>query len=441
MTGNRNIVVMPIETTARELLPKLYLAARFAEQGFISYLGAKSLVNEVALRSRSAIFLDKGYHSSVSEPQYAKLRDAGCLVVGLDEENGVDFKDFHMLNVRMPDQLFAIVDHFFVWGTAQYDHLKANRPSFDAAKVTVTGHPRFDLLKPPFLAMYREKAEALRRRYGPFVLLNTNTKYGNNINGRDFIIENYGSRVKGLMERLAYDDRRLESNIELARRLADETSFNVLIRPHPEEDIAVYHRTFAGNDKVTAIFDDTPIYWLLAADIVIHNHSTTGLEAAMLGKTPIAFSPQDVDPGFVPWLPVACSLQIKSVEEILELARKDVQSWPTAPDISDSLRDFFSFGSDAAGAVVAAVMTLARSHPSPMRAPAIEGYLLRLKARSYLQRLKGGATMSVLARNKLRDLRPEVVAERIAAIQAQAPSMMGLQIDTIHPHLYRIRSA
>ena len=438
MTHRRDTVAIPIETTARELLPKLYLAIRLADAGFTSYIGMKSLVSDVAVKSGHAIYLDKGYHSGVSEKQYAKLREAGCLIVDLDEENGVDFRDFHMLNVRMPDSLFGQVDQVLVWGEAQYVHLSKNRPSFDAAKVSVTGHPRFDLLKPKYRGLYAQKAEQLAQQYGPFILLNTNTKYGNNMNGRDFIIQNYGTRVKGLMERLEYDDRRLESNVSLARRLAEETPFNVVLRPHPEEDISVYHEIFAEHPKVFPIYDDTPIYWLLAADFVIHNHSTTGLESAMLGKTPISFSPLQVDEGFIPWIPVACSLQMTDESEVVDFALRRPEERPEAPDISDILESFFSYERESAGLVVDAIRRLAESKPAERPHRSLGGHHRRLQAKSLLQKLKGGVTMSDLARNKLRDLQPPIVKARFEALLREMPVTRGVELKTLHPLLFKI---
>lgn len=438
MKRRRDTIVMPIETTARELLPKLFLAIKFAEAGFVSYLGLKSMTHEVAVRSGRAIYLDKGYHPGVSEQQYEKLRRAGCLIVNLDEENGVDFKDFHMLNVRMPDQLFSLVDHILVWGQAQYDHLRAHRPSFDPNRISVTGHPRFDLLKSSFRGLYAEKVRQLEARYGPFILLNTNTKFGNNINGRDFIIENYGSRVKGLLERLEYDDQRLESNMNLARRLAEETRFNVVLRPHPEEDISVYHQTFADQPKIHPIYDDTPVYWLLAADLVIHNHSTTGLEAALLGKTPISFSPLAVDEGFVPWIPIACSLQVTSETEVIDFARKHKSQWQPAPDIGDILENFFSYERSAGDQVVEVIERLAESELCDGVGRGLSGYLAKLKIKGLLRGLKGDAAMGALARNKLRDLTPSTVNARFAELLAQGIASRSVGLEALHPLLYRI---
>ncbi len=438
MKEQRDIVVMPVETTARELLPKLYLAIKLAEQGFVSYLGMKSMVTEVAVRSGKAIYLDKGYHSGVSESVFAKLRHADCLIIDLDEENGVDFKDFHMLNTRMPDQLFSLVDQILVWGEAQYAHLRENRASFDSSRITVTGHPRFDLVKPEFRGLYTEKVDRLRRQYGAFVLFNTNTKFGNNINGRAFIIENYLSRVKGLMERLEYDDRRLEANVHLVRRLAEETAFSVVVRPHPEENIETYREIFAGVPGVHVVYEGAPIDWLLASEHVIHNHSTTGLEAAMLGKVPISYSPIEVDLEFVPWLPIACSLNLTSADEVVDLIGKDRAAWPELPNVGAFLQSFFSYDQPAAPLVVEAVKRLAEANPAGSAGKGLAAYLVKLKAKGVLQRFKGDAAISALARNKLNDLKPPVVKQRFAELLAQGVAARPVRLETLHPLLYRV---
>jgi len=40
--------------------------------------------------------------------------------------------------------------------------------------IIVTGNPRIDLLRPELREFYRPEAEALRERYGNFILINTN---------------------------------------------------------------------------------------------------------------------------------------------------------------------------------------------------------------------------------------------------------------------------
>lgn len=438
MNVRRDMIMMPIETTARELIPKLFLAIRLAEAGFVSYLGMKSLVQETAVRSGKAIYIDKGYHSGKSDPLFSRLREAGCLIIDLDEENGVDFKDFHMLNVRMPDQLFSLVDHVLVWGRAQYDHLRENRASFDASRVSITGHPRFDLIKPEFHGLYTDGVGRLRQQYGPFVLLNTNTKFGNNMNGRAFIIEQYRSRVKGLIERLQYDDQRLEANIRLVRRLARETPYAVVVRPHPEENMDTYREAFADSPQVHVVYDGSPIHWLLACELVIHNHSTTGLEAAMLGKIPVSFSPIEVDIEFVPWLPIACSLNMTAENEVVELISRDRQSWPQPPDVSDLLQSYFSYDRCASELVVEVIRRLAESKPSTGSDRGLRPYLAKLKAKGLLQRLKGGAAMDALARKKLNELEPAIVKRRFAELLAQGAASRRVSLDVLHPLLYRV---
>ena len=53
------------------------------------------------------------------------------------------------------------------------------------ARIFETGNPRFDLLRPGLRELYRPDAEALRARFGDFILINTNFARYNHYFGRD----------------------------------------------------------------------------------------------------------------------------------------------------------------------------------------------------------------------------------------------------------------
>ena len=195
----------------------------------------------------------------------------------------------------MPYAFFEQMDLVMLWGIRQYRYLSEKRVDFAQARVAITGHPRFDLLKEKKRDLYRDKVEALNRKFGDFILFNTNSKYSNNINGRDAVLANYGGRVRGLEQRLEYDDQRLALNISLIKKISKGLGQAVVIRPHPEESIDVYRETFADFPNVHAIYEDSALYWILAAKGVIHNHSTTGLEAAALGRNPMAYTPLTIN--------------------------------------------------------------------------------------------------------------------------------------------------
>jgi len=222
------------------------------------------------------------------------------------------------------------------------------------------------------------------------------------------------------------------------RRLAEETAFSVVVRPHPEENIETYREAFAGVPGVHVVYEGAPIDWLLASEHVIHNHSTTGLEAAMLGKVPISYSPIEVDLEFVPWIPIACSLNLTSEDEVVDLLGKDRASWPELPNVSELLQSFFSYDRSAASLVVAAIQDVAEARPARSADRGLAGYLAKLKVKGLLQRFKGEAAISALARNKLNDLKPPVVKQRFRELLAQGAASRPVNLETLHPWLYRI---
>lgn len=433
-----NEIALPLETTARELNAKLALASSLAQQGYRCYLGTKGMVQEIARRHGNVIYIDKGFHRGTSEKLYDQLRASGCLLVSLDEENGVDYRDFHMLNTRMPDEFFPYFDLVLLWGRAQYEHLQNVRTTFDEKKVIVTGHPRFDLLKERFRPLYAEKVQELQNKYGDFVLLNTNSKYANNINGRDDVIRNYQSRVKDLQKRLDYDEERLQFNISLALRIADEFGKTVIVRPHPEESIEVYQKVFADQPLIKPIYEDSAMYWILASQVVIHNHSTTGLEAAMLGKAPIAYTPIETEENFCPWIPIACSHQFNTEQDVIDFIAQE--GWKHAPEgMDDVLENFFSFSTNATDQVVSAIDRLAKSREFSGHRESSTLFVLKRRIRHMLAGLLGRNTMTSLASNKLQDLRPNTVLKRHKAIIRYLPSDTPVTIKVLHPHLYCVQ--
>jgi len=88
------------------------------------------------------IYLDKGYHKSVSEKIYVEVKKNNGIIVSLDEEGGVDYSDGSTLLGRYSKTLFENVDLTFLWGYKQYELVKNNMNK--DSKVVVTGHPRFD---------------------------------------------------------------------------------------------------------------------------------------------------------------------------------------------------------------------------------------------------------------------------------------------------------
>ena len=139
-------ILIPIETTAREMIYKIFLCNKLAYLGFNCYLGNKAYVNYLAHKKRNFIYIDKGYHKGKSLPFYKTIKENNGLIISLDEEGAVDYQDHRtLLNTRYPKEMLDAMDYVFLWGKKQYKLITKNYKK--TKKLHITGHPRFELLK------------------------------------------------------------------------------------------------------------------------------------------------------------------------------------------------------------------------------------------------------------------------------------------------------
>jgi surface carbohydrate biosynthesis protein len=118
------IILIPIESAARELLSKTYLAHHLALKGFQCYLGRKLHINYLINNLKGYIYIDKGYHKGVSKKLYAEIKKNNGTIINLDEEGGVDFNDGSTIRHRYTKTLFDNAYLTFMWGNQQYELVK-----------------------------------------------------------------------------------------------------------------------------------------------------------------------------------------------------------------------------------------------------------------------------------------------------------------------------
>lgn len=320
-----NTILIPVETSTRELLYKTYLCHLLALKGFKCFLGNKQSISYLLNKKKGYIYLDKGYHVGVSDKIYQTIKRQKGLIVNLDEEGAVDYPDNSTLSRRYAEGLFENSSAIFLWGERQYQLI--DKLIKDHSKVKVTGHPRFELLKPEFHELYQSEVNELRNKYGNFILINTNMGSGNNIKGDEFILENYGPRFKNIKQIVEFDKLKLQSYVSLAKKLSKQVNLPIIFRPHPEENIETYARAFTGFPSINVIFEGSAVQWLLAAGLMIHPDCTTGIESLFLGKKPIAYLPENYDASLVTKLPLLASSVFTDEDEVLQfIAEQDYKA-------------------------------------------------------------------------------------------------------------------
>lgn len=390
------VVLFPIETASRELLYKVYLCHLLAARGFRCYLGNKVSLKYLMQRFSNYIYLDKGYHKGTSEKLYENVKRHGGVIFNLDEEGAVDFHDNSSLFSRYSESMIENVAHVFLWGRSQHALLQDRFK--DQNRVTISGHPRFELLKSQYRHLFADEIKKLQNQHGKFILINTNMGFGNNIKGDVSVEKNYGARFANIREIIAFDKVKLAHIVDLCKQIAARTNSKVILRPHPEENKATYQKEFAGQDAIQVIYEGTVVPWLMACDVMIHPDCTTAVESLMMGKKSISYLPQGYDSNLVTRLPLLASDNCHTVDEVLAL----LGQFGTAPvgEHFEFLEQYFNFSANSLELVVNAFDREARGRALVSRDEISLSSYVYLQYRSFKNRISY-TKASQLRRNKL----------------------------------------
>lgn len=298
----RRILYMPIETKARELLGKAFLAARAAERGWITVMGAQPDTRIYMRHFPPGVWVENSIPDR-KIGRLSKMQQDGHRVVNLCEESIFYTSAEDYCARKLGAGALEYTDQVLAPGERNASHIRTHRPDCNG-KVQVTGNPRFDVLQPSLRCVYNEKADAIREKYGPFILANTNFPRVNPFDrGVDLIdlwhtrgIINSGSELDFLREHAAFKRRHMEGFQALLKDIAASgLKERIILRPHPGECHDVWHE-WAKGTNIEIHFEGSANDWILAAEAVLHPGCTTGAEAVMLDRPSFSFVPEPDSP-------------------------------------------------------------------------------------------------------------------------------------------------
>ncbi len=447
-------LILPIETKARELPGKTLLAAFAARAGFDVLLGDQRSITRSLHRLPKGVFLDKSI-SRTKIQQYRRLKELGHQVAAWCEE-GLVYRDKAAYQFeRLSPVSMSLVDAFFAWGEVhRSDVIEAIPEARD--KVYAVGNPRFDLLRPPYSSIAESEARRLGAEHGKFILVVSTLSRFNKHQGQRGVLDVLQARGFTITpERQAFYNRLVthlgqvfaafEAMIPaLARAFPGHT---IIIRPHPSEDHDRWRKIAAevGNAKV--VYDGSVEPWLSAADVVIHNASTIGVEAFLLNRPIFSYMPV-VDEVFNrrTHLPNMVSTQAHSVDDLLRGIRMALEGRPPSPSDNRERRELVRrYVANASGRLAAEriVEVLSNLHDArPKAKPERLGYLnawSRITARQSLKRLRDfvrrDRNLHSYMDQKFPGLSLQEVEDQLSAI-SQAGGFGDLLV-VPHPDLHR----
>lgn len=281
-------VLIPVEIKQRELISKLYLALKIVENGHTVFIGSLDLYNYMDQIKPDVYFELSAANRGERLSRVKKLENSGVKTFALDTE-GSGFEGSNKFSPRVSEQVLRHVDFYCAWGPVTADIANKNSTNMKT-NVLETGNPRFDLLKSPQKKVYSRDARQIADEYGEFILVNTNFS----VNRMDLDRQKRSNQAD-TQKRHKKESQLIGEFISVVGTLSEELpSYNIVVRPHPVEDMLFYKKIFRNNKKIKVKKKGTVRPWIIASDAVIHNGCTTGVTSVILGKPTFAYMPKDI---------------------------------------------------------------------------------------------------------------------------------------------------
>ncbi len=296
------ILYMPMEIASRELDSRLLLAALAVDRGYEVVLGQKWLIERNIKRMPPGLYLSKTLTQRDGQSM-AKAKSLGYVVAAIDEELPGLFLTAKQLR-WMSQEAVDAAELLFVAGAGNSAAVAERFPTA-APRIVQAANPRWDLLRANLRDYYASEVEALRQRYGRFILINTNLGFTNSEKGdADTIIReqerlgkldlknpDHAAYVKSIIDMEQANRAAMMAVLkELPARFPDH---RLILRPHPSESLTIWREAAAGNPMIEVIREGPAVVWIMAADLLIHTNCTTGVEALALDKPAICLMPSD----------------------------------------------------------------------------------------------------------------------------------------------------
>ncbi|MBN2331474.1 MAG: hypothetical protein JXO49_11315 [Deltaproteobacteria bacterium] len=296
MSATPSTIIIPVESQVRELDAKILLACAAAEKGFPVVIGSRAFLHFQVEKIPRGVYLAKSMRT-LSERMFTILRQLGHEIVAWDEEGLVRWPDQEYYRWRLSPVTMGMISHLLTWGEDDARVLR-NYTGYAGTPIHPVGNPRIDLLRPELRTYYREKSAALHKRFGDFVLINTNFSKVNHffshlseLKKPALALAAGGEETfdagKGRLKQVLFE-RFQEMLPALCRLLPEHT---IVVRPHPAENHDPWLAIARQHTNLAVINEDSVTPWLMAAKVLIANGCTTMIEAAVLGTPTVAYQP------------------------------------------------------------------------------------------------------------------------------------------------------
>ena len=296
------IIFFPIETINRELDSRLIITTEALKSGYEVVVGEKSEVIAYAKEKSNGIILYKDF-SSQSEKLFKSLKLVGIRIYAIDEEGLVWLNSDDYLT-RVSIESIRQCEKIFLWGDTQLSLLKS-KLNYDSDKLIMIGNPRIDLLHEKFSHFHLLESSNYIAKHRKFIIVITNfpaAHWNPRLYGSENYLVHQLNRGRAVSEKqVEFFEKQVEYqkllsqeyNIMLGKLKNDFPEYDLIIRPHPDEDSSYYEKIINQNANVFMNRSGCTSHWLFNSSAVIFSGSTTGIEAYLMGKNIHWYNPFD----------------------------------------------------------------------------------------------------------------------------------------------------
>jgi len=420
------VIYISVELKARDLDPRLLVAAEALKQGLHVVFGQQWVLSKNIFAVPEGAYLLKTVNE-IQATQMLDAREAGHIVCATDEEvlacgNKTCFE------AGMGPTAAENLDLFFPQSNDHAALVTDQHPAVSDA-IHVTGNPRIDLLSSWGRSIYAKEADTIRGHYGRYVLFNTNYGTINSIwKAREDASEiairtgrldpEDSASVAAYEELRAWERHNMAAMEQIIDWLAAERSdVAVVVRPHPAEDASYWVKRYESTDRVAVKAGTGHVSWTMAAEVLVHTTCSTGMEAALLGTPALSVTPHP-----------------QGAHHDYNISNKVNPSLKTADQACAALADFLDTESGPIAEISGYSHALERAFPNLGKGVSAKDMVTTIKSRmgsvsdgsSYSWDLRPGQTWTSVERRAEWQEKFSVDAEEVAARLQLMGGLVGL---------------
>jgi surface carbohydrate biosynthesis protein len=354
-------LIIPSENRTREFDAKLLTACCAVEAGYGAIVGCRRDIHLSIDRLPRSIYIGKDLRAS-SARMMRILTRLGHRIVAWDEEGLVYYTPEHYLAARVDASVLDACSLLLAWGGDNAE-IWRNAPQYDGTPIREVGNPRIDLLRPELHSFHQPEIDAIKQRFGRYILVNSNFGSVNHVlsDGASATFRRLGSDRAADYQKGALQHRRIlfERFLDAVPALAEaRPDYAIVVRPHPSENPLPWELVAQRHRNVHIRHEGGIVPWLMGAEAIVHNGCTTAVESAILGRRAISYQPIVNDTYDIP-LPNALSDIAPDLDTLIDLLRRPQRNIPG--DCAAVLRRHVTSldGPLSSDRVIAAIETLA----------------------------------------------------------------------------------